>query len=95
MIGVVMIGVSLPEVLTMYWKMGNNDWGRRRNMHGDTRVQDGRHHAKGMVLNSEISSFFITNFPDSVQVVDLWRVCGRLGNMVDAFISTKLSKRGK
>ncbi|CAI9283438.1 unnamed protein product [Lactuca saligna] len=55
--------VSLPEVLTMFSKMGNNDWGRRRNVHGDSRVQDGRHHAKG--------------------------------NMVDAFISTKLSKRGK
>ncbi|CAI9294632.1 unnamed protein product [Lactuca saligna] len=79
----------------MNLKKGNNDWDRRRNVHGGPRVHDGRHHAKGNVLNSEISSFFITNFPDSVQVVDLWRVCGRLGKMVDAFISTKLSRMGR
>ena len=64
-------------------------------MHRDPRVHDGRLDVKGNVLNSDISSFYITNFPESVQADDLWWVCGRLGNMVEAFISKKLSRMGK
>lgn len=50
-------------------------------------------------VSSDIISLFITNFPDSIQIGDIQRVCGRacnrLGNIVCVFIAKKLSKSGK
>nr|GEV19146.1 RNA-directed DNA polymerase, eukaryota, nucleotide-binding alpha-beta plait domain protein [Tanacetum cinerariifolium] len=40
-------------------------------------------------------SIFVTNFPESVTLLDLWRVCGTYGTMVDVFIPVKRSKAGK
>nr|GEU90858.1 putative RNA-directed DNA polymerase, eukaryota, reverse transcriptase zinc-binding domain protein [Tanacetum cinerariifolium] len=41
------------------------------------------------------SSFYITNFPNHVDVKQLWKTCGSFGRIVDAFIAAKLSKLGK
>ncbi|GKE51114.1 nucleotide-binding alpha-beta plait domain-containing protein, partial [Tanacetum coccineum] len=40
-------------------------------------------------------SIFITNFPDSFNAKDLWRVCNQYGNVVDTFIPDKRSKADK
>lgn len=38
------------------------------------------------------SSFYITNFPDSIDARDLWKICAPYGRIVDAYIARKLSK---
>ncbi|GJS85696.1 nucleotide-binding alpha-beta plait domain-containing protein [Tanacetum coccineum] len=40
-------------------------------------------------------SIFITNFPDSFNAKDLWRVCNQYGTVVDTFIPDKRSKANK
>ncbi|CAI9276863.1 unnamed protein product [Lactuca saligna] len=48
-----------------------------------------------VLVSSSVSFFYITNFPNSVQLSDRWRVCGRLGQIINVFISRKLSRMGK
>nr|GEV31917.1 RNA-directed DNA polymerase, eukaryota [Tanacetum cinerariifolium] len=44
----------------------------------------------------EISqSLFVTNFPESTQSGDLWKVCSTYGTVIDMFIPNKRSKSGK
>ncbi|GJY44142.1 nucleotide-binding alpha-beta plait domain-containing protein, partial [Tanacetum coccineum] len=40
-------------------------------------------------------SIFVTNFPDTFNAKDLWRVCNQYGNVVDTFIPDKRSKSDK
>ncbi|GJS74020.1 RNA-directed DNA polymerase, eukaryota, reverse transcriptase zinc-binding domain protein [Tanacetum coccineum] len=40
-------------------------------------------------------SFFITNFPESLDAKNLWKEFQRFGRIVDAFIANKRSKTGK
>lgn len=51
-----------------------------------TQSKRNHHHVR-----SDIQSFYITNFSESVLPSDLWRVCGRLGKIVDVFVSKKQS----
>ncbi|GJX04162.1 RNA-directed DNA polymerase, eukaryota [Tanacetum coccineum] len=46
-------------------------------------------------LEKIATSFFITNFPPNVDAKRLWIACESFGRIADAFISRKLSKRGK
>lgn len=50
---------------------------------------------KAHVISPEISIIYVTNFPESVLSIHLWRVCGRLDKIVDVFISKKRSRMGK
>nr|GEV83383.1 retrovirus-related Pol polyprotein from transposon TNT 1-94 [Tanacetum cinerariifolium] len=40
-------------------------------------------------------SVFVTNFPDSTNSSDLWKVCSAYGTMIDVFIPDKKAKSGK
>ncbi|GJW70810.1 nucleotide-binding alpha-beta plait domain-containing protein, partial [Tanacetum coccineum] len=40
-------------------------------------------------------SIFVTNFPDSFNAIDLWRVCNQYGNVVYTFIPDRRSKSDK
>ncbi|PWA66939.1 hypothetical protein CTI12_AA322370 [Artemisia annua] len=40
-------------------------------------------------------SFYVTNFPNYVDAKRLWQVCEPYGRIVDAYIASKPSKRGK
>ncbi|CAI9283608.1 unnamed protein product [Lactuca saligna] len=85
--------------------MGTNDWttvghqNRKTNMHGSDRDQHSSHKPLTSHVRSDITSLFITNFPDSVKVGDIKRVCGRacirLGKIVGVVIANRLSKVGK
>ncbi|GJV89966.1 RNA-directed DNA polymerase, eukaryota, reverse transcriptase zinc-binding domain protein [Tanacetum coccineum] len=46
-------------------------------------------------LEKTATSFYVTNFPDSINAKDLWTVCTPFGRLVDAFIANKRSKGGK
>ncbi|PWA99336.1 RNA-directed DNA polymerase, eukaryota, Nucleotide-binding alpha-beta plait domain protein [Artemisia annua] len=41
------------------------------------------------------SSFYVSNFPDSLDARGLWNLCAPYGRLVDAFIAFKRSKGGK
>nr|GEV03760.1 RNA-directed DNA polymerase, eukaryota [Tanacetum cinerariifolium] len=41
------------------------------------------------------TSFYVTNFRDSIDSRGLWNICTSYGRLVDAFITTKRSKEGK
>ncbi|PWA67006.1 hypothetical protein CTI12_AA322610 [Artemisia annua] len=41
------------------------------------------------------TSFYVTNFPDSIDARGLWNTCTPYGRLVDAFIANKRSKAGK
>ncbi|GJU97700.1 RNA-directed DNA polymerase, eukaryota, partial [Tanacetum coccineum] len=41
------------------------------------------------------TSFYVTNFSDSLDAKGLWNVCTSYGRLVDAFIANKRSKVGK
>nr|GEW33958.1 RNA-directed DNA polymerase, eukaryota [Tanacetum cinerariifolium] len=59
-------------------------------------VMYGRIQKSNEELAQKISdSIFVTNFPDSVNSRDLWRVCSVYGTVVDVFIPSKKSKAGK
>ncbi|GKD20433.1 RNA-directed DNA polymerase, eukaryota, reverse transcriptase zinc-binding domain protein [Tanacetum coccineum] len=49
----------------------------------------------GNVLERIATSFFVSNFPDSLDSKGLWNVCKPFGRIVDAFIANKRSKLGK
>ncbi|GKE25920.1 RNA-directed DNA polymerase, eukaryota [Tanacetum coccineum] len=40
-------------------------------------------------------SFYVSNFPDSIDSKGLWNICAPYGRLVDVFIANKRSKRGK
>nr|GEW16300.1 pentatricopeptide repeat-containing protein [Tanacetum cinerariifolium] len=40
-------------------------------------------------------SVFVTNFPDSTNFSDLWKVCSAYGTVIDVFIPNKKAKSGK
>lgn len=46
------------------------------------------------ISNKDVSSFYITKFSDLVLSSDLWRVCNRIGKVVDVFISNIKSRLG-
>ena len=46
-------------------------------------------------LEKIVTSFYVTNFPDSITAKDLWTVCSPFGRLVDTFIANKRSKGGK
>ncbi|GJZ74915.1 hypothetical protein Tco_0639380 [Tanacetum coccineum] len=46
-------------------------------------------------LEKVASSFYVTNFPDSINVKELWNTFVSHGRLVDAFIVNKRSKRGE
>ncbi|KAL4563688.1 hypothetical protein LXL04_027733 [Taraxacum kok-saghyz] len=46
-------------------------------------------------VSEKSRSFFFTNFPQSIVANDVWRVCSRMGHVVDVYISPHLSKMGK
>ncbi|PWA92736.1 hypothetical protein CTI12_AA022410 [Artemisia annua] len=41
------------------------------------------------------TSFYVTNFPDSIDARGLWNTCTPYGRLVDALIANKRSKAGK
>lgn len=41
--------------------------------------------------SKNVSSFYVTKFLEYVTNCDLWRMCNRLGKVVDVFISNKKS----
>ncbi|PWA95558.1 RNA-directed DNA polymerase, eukaryota, Reverse transcriptase zinc-binding domain protein [Artemisia annua] len=41
------------------------------------------------------SSFYVTNFPESLDPRGIWKICAPYGRLVDTFIANKCSKRGK
>jgi hypothetical protein len=52
---------------------------------------------KGFVhkLATDITSYFFTNFPEEVTVMDLWTEFGRLGSVGEVYIPAKLDKLGR
>ncbi|GJV35093.1 RNA-directed DNA polymerase, eukaryota, reverse transcriptase zinc-binding domain protein [Tanacetum coccineum] len=40
------------------------------------------------------TSFFVSNFPETLDAKGLWNACAMYGQIVDAFIANKCSKRG-
>lgn len=46
-------------------------------------------------LEKIATSFYVSNFPDSLDAKGLWKVCQPFGRIVDAFIANKRSKLGK
>ncbi|GJV88204.1 RNA-directed DNA polymerase, eukaryota, reverse transcriptase zinc-binding domain protein [Tanacetum coccineum] len=46
-------------------------------------------------LDKVASSFYVSNFPDSIDSKGLWNICAPYGRLVDVFIANKRSKRGK
>lgn len=46
-------------------------------------------------LDKVASSFYVTNFPESINAKDLWNTFVSHGRLVDAFIANKRSKGGK
>ncbi|GKD86005.1 RNA-directed DNA polymerase, eukaryota, partial [Tanacetum coccineum] len=46
-------------------------------------------------LEKITTSFYVSNFPDSLNAKGLWNVCVKYGRLVDSFIANKLSKGGK
>ncbi|KAL4569159.1 hypothetical protein LXL04_024790 [Taraxacum kok-saghyz] len=55
-----------------------------------------RSSAGNNIRSSRVSnSFFITNFPQSIKPNDIWRVCSRMGHVVDVYISPHLTQVGK
>jgi RNA recognition motif-containing protein len=46
-------------------------------------------------LNNEATSFFITNFPEDVLVVDLWRIFAKFGRVGEVYIPSKKDKWGR
>lgn len=68
-------------------------------MHGNRRVHRINPDSRNSHVRSNITSLFITNFSDSIQVGDIQRVCrqacNRLGKLVGVFIAKTLSKSGK
>ncbi|MCI28503.1 RNA-binding protein 25-like, partial [Trifolium medium] len=55
------------------------------------------HHRKGFVhkLDQETTSFFFTNFPEDVNVMDLWAKFARYGRIGEVYIPKKLDKQGR
>ncbi|GAU47734.1 hypothetical protein TSUD_386930 [Trifolium subterraneum] len=45
-------------------------------------------------LNQEATSYFITNFPEEVKVVDLWARFARFGRVGEVYIPNKVDKQG-
>ncbi|GJX77165.1 putative RNA-directed DNA polymerase, eukaryota, reverse transcriptase zinc-binding domain protein [Tanacetum coccineum] len=45
-------------------------------------------------LDKVAPSFYVSNFPDSIDSKGLWNVCTPYGRLVDVFIANKRSKRG-
>ncbi|WJX59530.1 hypothetical protein P8452_44840 [Trifolium repens] len=46
-------------------------------------------------LNNEATSFYFTNFPDDVVVVDLWKTFARFGRVGEVYIPSKKDKWGR
>ncbi|GKE59819.1 RNA-directed DNA polymerase, eukaryota, reverse transcriptase zinc-binding domain protein [Tanacetum coccineum] len=46
-------------------------------------------------VDKVVTSFYVSNFPDSLNVKGLWNACSSYGRLVDAFIANKRSKTGK
>jgi RNA recognition motif-containing protein len=46
-------------------------------------------------LNNEATSFYFTNFPDDVVVVDLWKIFARFGRVGEVYIPSKKDKWGR
>ncbi|GJZ10864.1 RNA-directed DNA polymerase, eukaryota [Tanacetum coccineum] len=47
------------------------------------------------LTNSISKSIFVTNFPDSTTVSELWKLCQSYGKVVDVYIPNRRSKAGK
>ncbi|MCH95549.1 endonuclease/exonuclease/phosphatase family protein, partial [Trifolium medium] len=45
-------------------------------------------------LNKETTSFYFTNFPDDVQVMELWKLFAKYGRVGEVYIPKKLDIRG-
>ncbi|GKE16521.1 nucleotide-binding alpha-beta plait domain-containing protein, partial [Tanacetum coccineum] len=41
------------------------------------------------------TSIYVTNFPNHINVKELWRVCSQFENVIDSFIPNRRSKNGK
>jgi hypothetical protein len=46
-------------------------------------------------LNKEAVSFFFTNFPEELLVVDLWRVFAKYGRVGEVYVPNKVDRRGR
>jgi hypothetical protein len=60
-------------------------------------VQKGENKNKGYVhrLDQVATSFFITNFPEDVQAVDLWPKFSRFRRVGEVYIPDRLDKQGR
>jgi RNA recognition motif-containing protein len=71
----------------------------RRNLHGDSSHQGGRLSEKGRGfvhhLDRITTSFFFTNFPLDVKVMELWGLFNKFGKVGEVYIPNKLDKKGQ
>ncbi|KAL4565601.1 hypothetical protein LXL04_029703 [Taraxacum kok-saghyz] len=70
-------------------------WTRVNHRKKQTCDRNGSHGGQSQHVSEPSRSFFFTNFPQSITVNDVWRVCSRIGRVVDVYISPHLSKMGK
>ncbi|KAL4565680.1 hypothetical protein LXL04_029783 [Taraxacum kok-saghyz] len=70
-------------------------WSRVTYRKGTRNQNSGESYRRSSHVSSVQHSFFISNFPKSIIPNDIWRVCSRMGHVVDVYISPNLSKMGK
>jgi RNA recognition motif-containing protein len=70
----------------------------RRTVHGDHYNHGGRYREQryGFVhhLDRTTTSFYFTNFPVDVKVMDLWGLFSKFGRVGEVYIPKKLDKNG-
>ncbi|KAK2455003.1 zinc finger CCCH domain-containing protein [Trifolium repens] len=70
----------------------------RRHMHGTSSRNAGRYMEKrsGFVhhLDRITTSFYFTNFPETVKVMELWSLFNKYGRVGEVYIPNKLDKKG-
>ncbi|GJT08929.1 RNA-directed DNA polymerase, eukaryota [Tanacetum coccineum] len=78
--------IRAPVKLHGYTQDGFVSWTCKENGDGRSKADD---------VSKIAKSVFVTNFPESSSVRDLWKACSVYGTVVDVFIPSKKSKAGK
>lgn len=74
---------------------------KNRNYHSNNNINGQRSHHYYISHNGnqlsgkDTTSFYVTNFPETMMFSDLWRVCNRIRKVVGVFISKSKSRLGK
>lgn len=69
----------------------NDGWEQDRFHEGKKFRYKSQSQCENYLDRSDVKSFYVTNFPESILPSDMWRACSRLGRVTDVFISNKKS----